>query len=461
MVLSKIAMISEHASPLAVLGGVDSGGQNVYVAQIARHLGSHGIRVDVFTRRETVDQPEIQEFSSNVRVIQVPAGPAKFIRKEELLPYMEEFYKVVLDRAKSQKKPYDLLHAHFWMSGLVAMKIKQELGIPYVVTFHALGKVRRMYQGKSDDFPDARLDIEDHVAMNADGIIAECPQDGEDLIHFYNVLRNRLYLVPCGFEPDEFYPMDKSTARSKLHLPADGKIILQLGRMVPRKGVDIAIRGLACLARSYNLHARLLIVGGESENPDPLVTPEIGRLEMIAQEEGVHDRVTFVGRRGRHDLKYFYNAADVFVTTPWYEPFGITPLEAMACGTPVIGSRVGGIKYTVEDGVNGFLIPPNAPDRLAERLAWLFNHPERISDFGRNGIRRVNQHFTWESVSQQMIDVYERVSISAGSREPGHPMKPERMRAKVYSPSPSPVSVWPAWPGKSGARVRIVIDKGT
>src|SRR5262249_43770044 len=152
-------------------------------------------------------------------------------------------------------------------------------------------------------------------------------------------------------------------------LHPDEPLILQLGRMVRRKGVENVIRGFACLLRRHGISARLLIVGGETSEPDPAATPEIGRLMSVAREEGVEGLVLFVGRRDREMLKYYYSAADVFVTTPWYEPFGITPVEAMACGTPVVGANVGGIKFTVRDGEAGYLVPPEDPEALAERLA--------------------------------------------------------------------------------------------
>jgi glycosyltransferase involved in cell wall biosynthesis len=191
--------------------------------------------------------------------------------------------------------------------------------------------------------------------------------------------------------------------------------------MVPRKGVDTAVRGFARLVNNHGVTARLLVVGGESDEPDPKLTPELGRLQEIARQEGVFDRVTFVGRRGRETLKYYYSAADVFVTVPWYEPFGITPVEAMACGTPVIGSNVGGIKYTVRDNETGYLIPLNDPDALGERLAHLYKHPKLMGVLSRQAIRRANDLFTWQKVTASVAAVYEE--ILAG----GHDGRAEQM----------------------------------
>ncbi|WP_407900765.1 glycosyltransferase [Scytonema sp. NUACC26] len=408
-----IALISEHASPLGSFGGADSGGQNVYVGQIAKHLATLGYKVDVFTRRDSDELPEIIEWMNGVRIINVPAGPAVYVRKEDMLPYMEEFTTYVLNFCQktsyANKYKYDLIHANFWMSALVAAEIKRILAIPFIVTFHALGRVRRFWQGDADEFPDDRFTIEDRIVREADHIIAECPQDEEDLRKLYCAKKENITIIPCGFDAAEFWQIDKITAREKLGLPLNENLILQLGRLVPRKGVDTVIRAFGRILQQYQIPARLLIVGGESEEPDPLSTPEIHRLQAVALEEGVESQVTFVGRRSREIIKYYYCASDVFVTTPWYEPFGITPLEAMACGTPVIGSNVGGIKFTVKDSETGYLVPPNNPDTIADKIAYLLKNPEIRDRLGEQGIERVNRHFTWTKVTNSIASLYEKV----------------------------------------------------
>jgi D-inositol-3-phosphate glycosyltransferase len=406
--MRKIALISEHASPLALIGSTDSGGQNVYVAQIAKQLGQLGYVVDVFTRRDSEHQQQIVEWAPNVRVIHVPAGPAHFIPKEAMLPYMEEFGRFVIRFARREQAAYDLVHANFFMSGLVAQQIKDTLGIPFVMTFHALGRVRRQSQKEADGFPDVRFTIEENLMQAADRIIAECPQDQIDMETLYGAPGERIDVVPCGFDPDEFKPMT-TDARLQLGLDHDEFVMLQLGRMVPRKGVDNVVRALALLRQQYQVPARLLVVGGNAERPDPVSTPELGRLMRLAEALGVTDAVTFTGQRRREQLRYYYAAADVFVTTPWYEPFGITPLEAMACGTPVVGTAVGGIKTTVVDGETGYLVPPHAPDVLAERLSWLHRHPHLAQRMGWAGMRRAYQQFTWSNVVSQLAAAYERV----------------------------------------------------
>ena len=409
----KVAVVSEHASPLAIAGGADAGGQNIYVAHVARQLAKNGCVVDVFTRREDPATPEIVELADGVRVIHVTAGPQRIIPKERLLPYMREFADMMglFFRSEARRgRPYHVLHANFFMSGLAAMQVRQQIPLPLVTTFHALGKVRRLHQGSADGFPDSRFDIETRLVRESDRIIAECAQDKDDLVNLYGGDPDRIDIVPCGSDADEFFPVDRALARAQLGWDQSAYSVLQLGRMVPRKGIDNVVRAIGILKHAYRRDVRLYIVGGESDAPDRRATPEIGRLEKIARAARVGDCVEFCGRHRRDRLHLFYGAADVFVTTPWYEPFGITPLEAMACARPVIGARVGGIKSTVVDGETGFLVRPQDPGVLARRLVDLMDDPVRASAFGEAGRERVARHYTWAGVARDILAVYERAS---------------------------------------------------
>ncbi|MFL5728044.1 MAG: glycosyltransferase [Cytophagaceae bacterium] len=207
----------------------------------------------------------------------------------------------------------------------------------------------------------------------------------------------------------EFHPADKREAKIKLGLNPDEKIVLQLGRMVPRKGVDNVIRSIASLLKIKSIPLKLLIVGGESDEPDPVKTPEIGRLKEIAGAEKIADKVIFAGRKNRQQLIDYYNAADVFVSTPWYEPFGITPLEAMACGTPVIGANVGGIKYSVLHGKTGFLVPPKEPEILGQRILSALCSREVLQELSANALEHVNKYFRWDTVTWQIAELYSQV----------------------------------------------------
>lgn len=411
----RVALISEHASPLAVAGGVDSGGQNIYVNHVGRALARAGHQVDVFTRRDDAALPPVVHTRPGMRVVHVPAGPPRFVPKERLLPYMADFSRHT-EAVAQASGGYDVAHANFFMSGVAAMRLRRTLGVPFVITLHALGLVRRRYQGPDDGFPDDRIAIERELVRCADRVIAECPQDRADLVTLYGGDPARLTTVPCGYDPDEFGPGDRRRARAALGLAGDEFVVLQLGRLVPRKGIDNAIRAFALLVLTHRVNARLLVVGGEADTPCETATPEIRRLRLIAEELGIADRVTFTGRRRRNELRSYYNAADAFVTTPWYEPFGITPLESMACGTPVIGAAVGGIKHSVLDRVTGFLVAPDAPDALAGKLALLAANPALARAMGRAGIHRARSLFTWERVSQQLAQVYAEVARTRAPR---------------------------------------------
>ncbi len=409
--MQRIAFISEHASPLGRLGGADGGGQNVYVGNLAHQLSRLGYLVDIYTRRDDPGLPQVVDWRAGVRVIHVGAGPARALPKEALLPYMPQFAQAMLRFIQGGALRYALVHANFFMSGMVAQRLKRRLGLPYVITFHALGRVRRRCQGEADGFPDARFGLEEALMRDADCVIAECEQDRRDMLTLYAAEPVRLAVVPCGVDPDEFWPVGAS-ARTTLGLPERDFIVLQLGRMVPRKGVDNVLRALRLLLDQHRIVARLLVVGGE-DGADPMATPEIQRLAQLAGALGIDDQVSFAGAQPRHRLREYYSAANVFVTTPWYEPFGITPLEAMACATPVVGSAVGGILSTVLDGQTGFLVPPNDPAALAVRLARLQRDPALALRMGWTGLRRAHRHFTWGRVALQVASIYREVLARA------------------------------------------------
>jgi len=405
--MQRIAIVSEHASPLAQLGGVDSGGQNVYVANVARELARQGHCVDVFTRLDNPYLSGQMEWDDNVRVIHVPAGPARRLPKESLLPYMEQFADYLQAHVREQGVPYDVIHANFFMSAMAALPLARQTHTPLAVTFHALGKVRRLHQAHNDHFSDRRFSIEEEIVREADCIIAECPQDERDLVELYGADPDRISMVPCGYDPDELAPLEMGAARRMLDWEPDTFYLLQLGRMVPRKGIDNVIRALARLRHSHGVEARLCVVGGDLSGGSPGDVDELERLLRVARDERVDDYVEFTGCRGRNVLSRYYSAADVFVTTPWYEPFGITPIEAMACRRPVIGSETGGIKYTVVDGKTGYLVPPKDPDALAERLAILARNRLLAQQMGRAGALRARNLFTWSKVGADLASIFQ------------------------------------------------------
>lgn len=412
----RIALISDHASPLAEPGGVDSGGQNIYVSQLATILADRGHQVDVFTRRTNSGDALVAE--RGYRVIHIPAGPPRPVPKEELLQWMPAFGSEAIAFMREQDCVYDIVHAHFWMSGLVAERIRRELGIPYVITFHALGAIRRSHQGSADTFPAERLIVERQLVRRADRIVATCPSELEELTTLYEADPQKIRVIPCGFDPEEMQATKRHEARARLGWAGNEFVVLHVGRIVPRKGIDNLIRGYARWWKASGAKSRLVIAGGETRNPDLARHPEFRRLAEIAKEEGCRYQVAFLGQRSRRELPDLYSAADLFITTPLYEPFGITPLEAMACGTPVIASSVGGLKFSVIDGKTGSLVPPAQPSELATRIDELYRNHALRRDYARQGRARAYECFPWSLLIPQIESVYLEVGALGPLRNP-------------------------------------------
>ncbi len=415
-VIRRVAMLSEHASPIAVLGSEDSGGQNVYVAEVSRQVAALGYKVDVFTRLASDDAPQVVEWADGVRVVNLRAGPAQFLKKDEIWPYMPRFRDSFLRFTRQQRLRYDLIHSNFWMSGWVAAELRAILDLPVVHIFHALGKVKRLYQGRADTSPDERVTVEYQIINEVDRIIAQCPAEVDELRELYDADPDKIRIIPSAVNTEIFRPVPRERARRFLDLPLDEKVIVYVGRVLPRKGIDNAIRGFAQMVHRTGMAARMLVVGGETEDADPTLTPEIGRLSQLAAELGVGEMVHFTGKRPQRLLKLYYSAADVSVTTPWYEPFGLTPLESMACGTPVIGSTVGGIQFTVVDGETGFQVAARDPAALADRMARILSDPALRARMAKKARERVLKYFTWGRVAQRVAGLYDEVL--SGVREP-------------------------------------------
>ncbi len=414
--LTRIAFLSEHASPAAILGGADAGGQNVYVDEVSRNLARRGYAVDIFTRRNSVDTPEVIEWAPGVRVVSLAAGPLQPRPKDELWPFMSEFRDSLLHFMERDEVHYDLVHGNFWMSGWVASELRQRLDIPAVQIFHAMGKTKRRHQKKVDTSPGDRIKTELGVIRVVDRLIAQCPAERAELIDDYGADPAKVVIIPSAVNTKVFKPVERRQARCRIGLNTEDKVLVYVGRMLPRKDIRNIVRALALLHRqsdnvvnSSQRSVTLLVVGGETVDPDPIATPEIGELQRLATELGVIDYVRFVGKRQPNELRYYYSAGDVVVTTPWYEPFGLTPLEAMACGRTVIGSAVGGITYTVKDGETGFLVPPRDPEALAARLHQLLTQPELCAQMGQNARMRVEREFTWSIVAMRTAALYDAV----------------------------------------------------
>jgi D-inositol-3-phosphate glycosyltransferase len=414
----RIALVSEHASPLAVLGGVDAGGQNVHVAALSRALAERGHDVRVFTRRDDPTTPNRVRLAPGVEVVHVDAGPAEPLPKDALLPHMGAFAEVLVrswtpahpthadDQRRSGPWRPDLVHAHFWMSGMAARTAARAVGIPLAVTFHALGSVKARHQGRADTSPACRIGTEASLARDADAVLATCRDEVAELTALGAPL-DRLHIVPCGVDTATFAPAGPSPAA----VPGGGNAarvrLLCVGRLVERKGVDDAIRALARLVageRDEPLDVELAIVGGPPAGSLGC-DPEARRLSALAAGLGVADRVRLLGRVGPRELPARLRAADIVVAAPWYEPFGIVPLEAMACGRPVVGSAVGGLLDSVVDGRTGLLVPPRDPGALAAAIRALAVDPARREQLGRAGRQR-SLSYDWSRIAARTEDVY-------------------------------------------------------
>lgn len=403
----RIAFLSEHASPVALLGSTDAGGQNVYVDELSRNLGVLGYAVDVFTRRESATAPEVIQWAPGVRVINLSAGPPEVLPKDDLWSLMPGFRDALLDFMARDGVHYDLIHGNFWMSGWVAADLQDRLGIPAVQIFHAMGLTKRRHQGAADTSPGERIEVEREIVRRVERLIAQCPSEQVELVDDYEADPGNVVIVPSAVNVERFKPVPLAEARREVGLEERDLVVAYVGRMLPRKDARNIVRAVGLLARQTDLPLKLLLVGGESADPDPATTPEIGVLQAIAAEMGIPDRLHFTGQRQPDVLRYYYSAGDVVVTTPWYEPYGLTPLEAMACGRPVIGSAVGGITFTIADGKTGFLVPPRDPEALALRLQQLLTNPALREEMGRAARLRVEQEFTWLTVAERTAALYQ------------------------------------------------------
>jgi len=390
----RIDLVSEHASPLAAIGGVDAGGQNVHVAALAAGLARRGHDVTVHTRRDDAALPDRVRTDDGYEVAHVPAGPARVVPKDELLQHMGTFADVL--RAEWAAARPDVVHAHFWMSGLASVQAAASLGIPVLQTFHALGSVKRRHQGDADPSPEQRLDLERGLCADVAHVVATCTDEVVELSRM-GLATDRVSIVPCGVDTAVFTPAGPVAQRS------DRPRLLVLGRLVERKGQEDAVRALAAVP-----DAELVVVGGP---PTHLLDddPEVSRLRAIAAEVGVADRLVFTGAVARADVPGWIRSADVVLAVPWYEPFGITPLEAMACGRPVVATAVGGLQDSVVDGETGVLVPPRDPAALGQALAALLADDERRKAYGAAGVQRARARFRWSRIVADTDAVYRQV----------------------------------------------------
>jgi D-inositol-3-phosphate glycosyltransferase len=404
----RVAMLSVHTCPLAALGGKETGGMNVYVRELSRELGRMGVAVDVFTRSQDPTIRRVVSLGDGARVVHLPAGPQAPMPRERVHDHLDEFVDGVEAWRIASGVDYDLIHAHYWLSGVVALALRERWGVPVLQMFHTLGRFKNGAARRLADLePSIRLDEEQRIVRHVDGLVAASVVERRALVDDYGADSSRATVIPCGVDTELFRPGDRDVARAHVD-PGYAPLVLYVGRIAPIKGLETLLDAVAQL-RARGPAVRLLIVGGEADEPSDGHEAEIRRR---VDGLGLREAVRFVGAQPQEALRDFYVAADVTVLPSYYESFGMVVLEAMACGSPVIGSRVGGLTTTVRDGVTGFLVPDGDAGALAERIQTLVGDDDLRFRLGREGVQWAARH-RWPCVAEAICREYARLESRA------------------------------------------------
>jgi D-inositol-3-phosphate glycosyltransferase len=412
--IQRIAMLSVHTCPLAMLGGKKTGGMNVYVRDFSRELGRQGIIVDVFTRSQDDCQPRIKhDLGNGGRVIHITAGPEKPIPVDQVANYLDEFTAGVRAFAASENIQYDLIHSHYWLSGLVAAKLRDVWQTPIVQMFHTLGHMKnQIAQSDNQRASAARLAGEYQAIETADKLIAATPAEEAQLIELYDADPNKIAIIPPGVDLQRFQPISKDEAKKRVGIPCGDTNILFAGRIEPLKGIDTMLRAMALIQerRPEVLHnACLAIIGGDPWADD--LDEEMARLQQLRTDLDIHDLVTFLGAKDQDLLPNYYAAAEMVVMPSHYESFGMVALEAMAMGTPVIASEVGGLAHLVKHGVTGYHVPSRDPEALAARIYEMLSNQACHDHLGKQAQEYARQ-YDWANIVNRMVAIYQDVTVS-------------------------------------------------
>lgn len=404
----RVAMLSVHTCPLAALGGKETGGMNVYVRELSRELGRMGVAVDVFTRSQDPTIRRVVSLGDGARVVHLPAGPQAPMPRERVHDHLDEFVDGVEAWRIASGVDYDLIHAHYWLSGVVALALRERWGVPVLQMFHTLGRFKNgAARRRADLEPSIRLDEEQRIVRHVDGLVAASVVERRALVDDYGADSSRATVIPCGVDTELFRPGDRDVARAHVD-PGNAPLVLYVGRIAPIKGLETLLDAVVQL-RARGSAVRLLIVGGEADEPSDGHEAEIRRR---VDGLGLREVVRFVGAQPQEALRDFYVAADVTVLPSYYESFGMVVLEAMACGSPVIASRVGGLTTTVRDGVTGFLVPDGDAGALAERIQTLVGDDDLRFRLGREGVQWAARH-RWPCVAEAICREYARLESRA------------------------------------------------
>ncbi len=397
---SRVAVVSMHTSPTASLGQNANGGLNVYVHEVAAAFSERGIATDIFTRSQSADDPAVENLAPLSRVVYLPV--ASGLDKYALYHQVPSFARQIRSFAEREGLGYDLLFSHYWLSGEVACLLRPQVGAGWAHVAHTLALVKnRTLAAGARPEPPLRIQVEREIAAQADLLVASTVDERTELVEAYGADPDRVVVVPPGVDLSTFQPIDRDEARRKIGY-GPGRLLLFVGRLERLKGVEVAIRALALLRDRAHDDVRLLILGEDSREGEE---SEKERLKSVAAECGIRDRVDFLGSVAHHELPYFYSAADVCVMPSYSESFGLVGLEAQACGRPVVGSGVTGLRSVVRDEVTGYLVDSHDPAVYAERLGRLLDNPELAQQMGRRG-RLLAQRFSWSRTADRLEEVF-------------------------------------------------------
>jgi D-inositol-3-phosphate glycosyltransferase len=415
----RVAMLSVHACPMAKLGGRDSGGMNVYIRELARDLARRGIEVDVYTRQREHDHPKIQEIAPGARVIHIESGPVTYLPKMEVYDRLSEFTAGVDAYVAEEGLRYDVIHAHYWLSAEVARALAPKWGVPRIQMFHTLGLVKREVMDEDVDAEsDVRIAIERRAVQESAAVVAASEIEASELEELYAAPPSKLRIIPCGVDPEVFHPIRQADARRTLGRDECEQLILFVGRIEQIKGIDVLLKAIGILFRTYpELRGEicLLVVGGALDAEDTEAeTDKIVELRRLVHEHRLEDTVDFVGSQDQPRLALYYNAADLCAVPSLTESFGLVALESMACGTPVVGTRVGGLQTVIENDVSGILVPAGDDAALAEAIARVLLDPAlrlRLAAGARERAKAFSWHRVGEAIAALYADLMQPVEV--------------------------------------------------
>jgi D-inositol-3-phosphate glycosyltransferase len=404
----RVAVISVHTCPLARLGSKETGGMNVYVRELSRHLGARGAAIDVFTRRQDDGTPDVVAFGENVRVIHLRAGPSSPADKYEVIRHLPEFARGVMEFERASGGGYQLVHSHYWSSAPVAIALAHRWNVPLVTMFHTLGRMKnRVSENGQEREHTTRMEIEQAAMHASDMVVAASPTDMDQMVAHYGAIPSRIRIVPGGVDTELFRPLPRESAREALDMGPE-KQLLFVGRIQQLKGLRLLIPAFARVTGVWrgSPKPRLTIVGGgrPADGSDSEVM-EAERLRRLAAETGVEALVEFAGAVPHEMLPLYYSAADVVAVPSLYESFGLVALEAMACGAPVVASRVGGLQWTVRHGETGFLVPATSPEAFSSAIGLLLRDEGLRAEMSMGAVR-VARGFSWDVAAERTLEMY-------------------------------------------------------